>query len=82
MSARVDVLQHVLAQTENGLPYLPGMNADALKRAARFWFGTAAYKFRKDECLAALVGLERDETKVRAALPALSTARPCPVLCC
>jgi Helicase conserved C-terminal domain len=75
MSARVDVLQHVLAQTENGLPYLPGMNADALKRAARFWFGTAAYKFRKDECLAALVGLERDETKVRAALPALSTAQ-------
>jgi hypothetical protein len=49
------------------------MNAQELKRAARFWFGTAAYKFCKAECLAALGGLERDETKVRAALPALST---------
>lgn len=73
MSTRVDVLKHVLARTEKGLLSLPDMNANELKRAARFWFGTAAYKFRKDECLAALASLERDQTKVRTALAALST---------
>ena len=57
MSTRLDVLIHVLTRTEKGLLRLPDMNASELKRAARFWFGTAAYRFRKDECLAALASL-------------------------
>lgn len=73
MNAKADGLKPILARADNGRLDLPDMNANELKRAARFWFGTAAYKFRKDECLAALADLERDQTTVRAALPALST---------
>jgi hypothetical protein len=59
MSGRARVLKHVLTRTEKGLPYLPGINANELKKACRFWFGKAASTFRKDECLAALAAQNR-----------------------
>ncbi len=47
-------LDHVLSQTGHVTITLENLNADQLKKAARFWVGQEAYKFRKAECLDAL----------------------------
>ncbi len=47
-------LDHVLSQTGSVTITLENLNADQLKKAARFWVGQEAYKFRKAECLDAL----------------------------
>lgn len=66
-------LGNVLARTEVARPNLASMDANELKKAARFWSGTAAYKFRKAECMELLAALGQDRDCIAAALPALSS---------
>jgi hypothetical protein len=67
MSHKSVALEHVLTSKETAKPDLEGMNADDLKRLARFWFGTtAANKFRKAEAARALSELLRDRARLEA----------------
>lgn len=65
-------LRHVLSQTGTVQIALENYNADALKKAARFWVGPEAYKLRKADCIAALRKVFSANTGTRdivAALP-------------
>jgi hypothetical protein len=58
-------LPHVLSQTGAIQISLESYNADALKKAARFWVGPEAYKLRKAECIAALNQVFSGQTATR-----------------
>jgi hypothetical protein len=62
----------VLARHDAAAPDLEAMNADDLKRAARFWYGTtAANKMRKAECARALNEVFRDRRRLQEGLRSL-----------
>jgi hypothetical protein len=71
MSAKGNSLEHVLKRTARLRLDFGGVRADELKRAARFWVGTAANKFRKGDCEKALEGVFRDPELVRSRVRAL-----------
>src|SRR5262249_43589214 len=65
-------LEAVLARHDAAAPDLEAMNADDLKRAARFWYGTtASNKMRKAECVRALNEVFRDRRRLQEGLRSL-----------
>lgn len=65
-------LESVLARHDTVTPDLEAMNADDLKRAARFWYGTtASNKMRKAECTRALDAVLRDRRRLQEGLRSL-----------
>ena len=64
-------LHHVLSQTGTIQISLENYNADTLKKAARFWVGPDAYKFRKADCIAALHKVFSSQTTTRDIVSAL-----------
>jgi hypothetical protein len=64
-------LHHVLSQTGTIQISLENYNADDLKKAARFWVGPDAYKFRKADCIAALHKVFSGQTATRDIVSAL-----------
>jgi hypothetical protein len=65
-------LESVLARHDTATPDLEAMNADDLKRAARFWYGTtAANKMRKAECARALHEVSQDRGRLQEGLRSL-----------
>jgi hypothetical protein len=71
MSAKAASLENVLVRKESFRLNLDGMNTDVLKPAARFWFGKAANKFRKDDCVTALTGVFHDHKRLEDGLRSL-----------
>lgn len=64
-------LHHVLSQTGTIRISLENYNADALKKAARFWVGKDAYKLRKAECIEALEKVFSGQTATQNVVSAL-----------
>ena len=72
MTVATAPLGAVLARHDTAAPNLEAMNADDLKRAARFWFGaTASNKMRKAECVRALNEVFRDRRRLQEGLQSL-----------
>jgi len=65
-------LESVLARHDTAKPDPETMNADDLKRAARFWYGTTtSNKMRKAECARALDEVFRDRQRLEEGLRSL-----------
>ncbi|HEY7159161.1 MAG TPA: helicase-associated domain-containing protein [Gemmataceae bacterium] len=72
MTVATAPLEAVLARHDTAAPDLEAMNADDLKRAARFWCGTtASNKMRKAECACALNEVFRDRQRLQEGLRSL-----------
>jgi hypothetical protein len=72
MTVAATPLEAVLARHDAAAPDLEAMNADDLKRAARFWYGTtASNKMRKAECARALNEVFRDRRRLQEGLRSL-----------
>ena len=72
MTVATAPLGAVLARHDTAAPDLEAMNADDLKRAARFWYGTtASNKMRKAECVRALNTVFRDRRRLQEGLRSL-----------
>ena len=72
MTVATAPLEAVLARQDTAAPDLEAMNADDLKRAARFWYGTtASNKMRKAECVSALNEVFRDRRRLQEGLRSL-----------
>ena len=64
--------ESLLARHDTATLNLEALNADDLKHAARFWYGTtAANKMRKAECIRALTEVFRDRQRLKEALGSL-----------
>jgi hypothetical protein len=73
MSKKPVRLENVLTRKEKATLELAFINADELKRIARFWFGpTVSNKMRKAECLTALDGVFKDRKQVDEGIRSLS----------
>ncbi len=68
-------LAHVLSQSSPVNVDLTRYRASDLQRAARFWIGSAAAKFRKDESFKALTKVLKDPDAGQQALSAMSKAQ-------
>jgi Helicase conserved C-terminal domain len=72
MTAVAAPSEAVLARHDAAAPNLEAMNADDLKRAARFWFGaSASSKMRKAECTRALKEVFGDRRRLQERLRSL-----------
>ncbi|HTU16949.1 MAG TPA: helicase-associated domain-containing protein [Gemmataceae bacterium] len=72
MTVATGPLEAILARHDTAAPDLEAMNADDLKRAARFWCGTtAANKMRKAECAGALKKVFQDRRRLQEGLRSL-----------
>lgn len=72
MTVATAPLQAVLARHDTAAPDLEAMNADDLKRAARFWCGTtASNKMRKAECASTLKEVFQDRRRLQEGLRTL-----------
>ena len=66
-------LENILSRQEKARLNLDLINADELKRIARFWFGpTLANKMRKAECLNAINSVFKDRARVEKGVRSLS----------
>ena len=73
MTKKTIRLESVLSRKEKATLNLELINADELKRMARFWFGTTlANKMRKAECLNSIEGVFKDRKRVEEGIRSLS----------
>ena len=73
MSKKYVQLENILTRTEKAAVDLAFINADELKRIARFWFGTTvSNKMRKAECLKAIDGVFKDRKRIEEGIRSLS----------
>lgn len=73
MSKKTIQLENILTRKEKAALNLDLINADELKRIARFWFGTTvSNKMRKAECLNAIEGVFKDRKRVEEGICSLS----------
>src|ERR1022692_2141860 len=73
MSKKHGQLENILTRKEKAALNLAFINADELKRIARFWFGTTvSNKMRKAECLNAIDSVFKDRKRVEEGIRSLS----------